>query len=136
MAPEETAKMKAAITVARILLGLVFFVFGLNGFLHFMPNPPPLPAAGEFFVALMKSGYMLPLIFGTQVIGGALLLVGVAVPFALTILAPIIVGILGFHYFLSPVPAQIVIALVVTLLELILAWRHRAAFAPLFGGRR
>lgn len=126
--------MKAAITVVRILLGLVFFVFGLNGFLHFMPNPPPLPAAGEFFVALIKSGFMLPLIFGAQVIGGALLLIGVAVPFALVILAPIIVSILGFHFFLSPVPQQIVIALVVTALELILAWYHRAAFAPLFRG--
>jgi putative oxidoreductase len=128
--------MKTAISVARILLGLVFFVFGLNGFLHFMPNPPPLPAAGDFFGALFKTGYMLPLIFATQVAGGALLLVGVAVPFALVILAPVIVNILGFHYFLSPVPAQIVIALFVTVLEVILAWYHRAAFVPLFRGAR
>ena len=128
--------MNTAITVARILLGLVFLVFGLNGFLHFMPTPPPPPAAGEFFVALVKTGYMLPLIFGTQVIGGALLLIGVAVPFALVILAPVIVNILGFHYFLSPVPAQIVIALIVTLLEVILALYHRATFVPLFRGAR
>lgn len=128
--------MKAAITVVRILLGLVFFVFGLNGFLHFMPNPPPLPAAGDFFGALIKTGYMLSLIFATQVVGGALLLVGVAVPFALVILAPVIVNILAFHYFLSPVPGQIVMAVVVTLLELILAWHHRAAFVPLFRSAR
>ena len=128
--------MKSGITAARILLGLVFFVFGLNGFFHFMPNPPPLPAAGDFFGALFKTGYMLPLIFGTQVIGGALLLVGVAVPFALVVLAPVIVNILAFHCFLSPVPAQIVIALVVTVLELILAWHYRAGFVPLFRGAR
>ena len=128
--------MKTGITVVRILLGLVFFAFGLNGFLHFIPNPPPLPAAGDFFAALFKTGYMLPLIFTTQVVGGALLLIGVAVPFALVILAPVIVNILAFHYFLSPVPAQIVPALVVTLLQLILAWHYRAAFVPLFRGAR
>lgn len=126
--------MKTAFAIARILLGLVFFVFGLNGFLHFMPTPPPLPAAGEFFGALFKTGYMIPLIFATQIIGGALLLIGVAVPFALVILAPVIVNILGFHFFLSPEPAQIVTALVVTTLEIILALYHRAAFVPLFRG--
>jgi uncharacterized membrane protein YphA (DoxX/SURF4 family) len=124
--------MKTAITAARILLGLVFFVFGLNGFLHFIPNPPPPAAAGEFFGAMIKSGYMIPLIFAAQVTGGALLLIGVAVPFALVILAPVIVNIVAFHFFLSPEPAQIVIALVVALLEIILALYHRASFAPLF----
>jgi putative oxidoreductase len=126
--------MKTAITAARILLGLVFFVFGLNGFLHFIPNPPPPAAAGEFFGAMIESGYMIPLIFAAQVTGGALLLIGVAVPFALVILAPVIVNIVAFHFFLSPEPAQIVIALVVALLEIILALYHRAAFAPLFRG--
>jgi putative oxidoreductase len=124
--------MKVAVTIARILLGLVFFVFGLNGFLHFMPNPPPTPAAGAFFGAMIQTGYMFTLIFVPQVLGGALLLLGVAVPFALVILAPDIVNIVCFHIFLSPVPAQLVIALVVVALEAFLAWHHRAAFAPLF----
>lgn len=124
--------MKTAVTVARILLGLVFFVFGLNGFLHFMPNPPPTPPAGAFFGALFATGYMFALIFGTQVVGGALLLLGVAVPFALVILAPVIVNIIGFHLFLSPVPMQIAIASVVSVLEAFLAWHYRHAFAPLF----
>ena len=126
--------MKTLVIIARVLLGLVFFVFGLNGFLHFMPNPPPTPAAGEFFGALIRTGYMFFLIFGSQVLGGALLLLGVAVPFALVILAPAIVNILAFHLYLSPVPAQLVIAFIVAALELFLAWYHRAAFAPLFGG--
>ena len=124
--------MRAVITVARILLGLVFFVFGLNGFLHFMPNPPPAPPAAQFFGALFATGYMIPIIFATQVVGGALLLLGVAVPFALVILAPVIVNILAFHCFLSPEPAQIVTALIVTALEAMLAWHYRAAFMPLF----
>jgi uncharacterized membrane protein YphA (DoxX/SURF4 family) len=128
--------MRIAVIIARTLLGLVFLIFGLNGFLHFIPNPPPAPAVGDFFKALFATGYMLKLIFGTQVIGGALLLLGVAVPFALTILAPVIVNIIAFHFYLSPHPSEIVIALVVAGLELFLAWYYRAAFAPLFSPPR
>ncbi|MGC1400836.1 hypothetical protein [Candidatus Binatus sp.] len=124
--------MRIAVIVARVLLGLLFFVFGLNGFLHFMPNPPPTPAAGAFFGALIATRYMFFLIFGTQVLGGALLLIGVAVPFALVLLAPVIVNILFFHIFLSP--DLLPMALLVAALELFLAWYYRAAFAPLFGG--
>jgi putative oxidoreductase len=126
--------MKIAVTVARILLGVVFFVFGLNGFLHFMPNPPPTPAAGAFFGALIATHYMFSLIFAPQVIGGALLLLGVAVPFALVILAPVVANILCFHIFLSP--DLLPVALVVAALELFLAWYYRAAFAPLFSAPR
>jgi uncharacterized membrane protein YphA (DoxX/SURF4 family) len=124
--------MRIAVTVARILLGLVFFVFGLNGFLHFMPNPPPTPAAGAFFGALIGTGYMFGLIFGAQVLGGLLLLVNVAVPFALVLLAPVIVNIIAFHIYLSPVPMQLAIAFIVAALELVLVWYYRANFAPLF----
>ena len=124
--------MRTVVTVARILLGLIFFVFGLNGFLHFMPNPPPTPPAADFFGALIRTGYMFMLIFGTQVLGGALLLLNVAVPFALAILAPVIVNIVAFHLYLSPVPMQLAIALLVTAFEAILAWHYREVFAPLF----
>jgi uncharacterized membrane protein YphA (DoxX/SURF4 family) len=124
--------MRIVVIVARILLGLVFFVFGLNGFLHFMPNPPEPPAADAFFGALAGTGYMFALIFGTQVIGGAILLLGVAVPFALVILAPVVVNIVAFHVFLSP--ALLPMAIVVAALEAILAWHYREVFAPLFRG--
>jgi putative oxidoreductase len=124
--------MRIVVTVARYLMGLLFFVFGLNGFLHFMPNPPPTAAAAQFFGALFATQYMIPLIFITQVIGGALLLLGMAVPFALVILAPVIVNIVLFHVFLSP--DLIVLAIVVAAIEVLLAWHYRAAFAPLFGG--
>ena len=104
--------MKIVLIVARLLLGLVFLVFGLNGLLHFMPNPPEPPAADAFFLALYGTGYMFALVFGTQVIGGALLILGVAVPFALAILAPVIVNIIAFHLFLAPagLPVAIVVA--------------------------
>ncbi len=123
--------MRIVLVVARLLLGLVFLIFGLNGLLHFMPNPPEPPPAGAFFGALYGTGYMFVLIFGTQIIGGALLILGTAVPFALAVLAPVIVNIFAFHLFLAP--AGLPVAIVVAALEVILAWHHRAAFAPLFG---
>ena len=122
--------MRVAVIIARLLLGLVFFVFGLNGLFHFMPNPPPPPPAADFFGALIKTGYMMFLIFTPQILGGALLMLGIAVPFALTILAPVVVNIVFFHIYLSP--GLLPMALVVAAFELFLAWYYRAAFAPLF----
>ncbi|HUY26676.1 MAG TPA: DoxX family membrane protein [Candidatus Binataceae bacterium] len=123
--------MKIATTIVRVLLGLIFTIFGLNGFLHFLPNPPMPDAAIHFFGALYATRYMLPLMFAAQVIGGVLLVAGIFVPLALVILAPIVVNIIFFHMFLAP--GGLPLALVVTLFELFLAWRHRAAFNPLFG---
>jgi uncharacterized membrane protein YphA (DoxX/SURF4 family) len=122
--------MRIVAIIARTLLGLVFFVFGLNGLHPFMQNPPAPPAAAAFFGALLATHYMFFLIFGTQVLGGALLLLGIAVPFALTILAPVIVNILFFHSFLSP--DLLPMALLVAAFEVFLAWYYRSAFAPLF----
>jgi uncharacterized membrane protein YphA (DoxX/SURF4 family) len=120
--------------IARILLGLVFFVFGLNGFFHFIPQPKSMPEKiGAFFGGLMQTGYMLPLIFGTQVTGGALLLMNRFVPLALALLAPVIVNILAVHIFLEP--SGLPIAIVVLVLELYLAWAYRNAFCPMLHAR-
>jgi uncharacterized membrane protein YphA (DoxX/SURF4 family) len=91
--------MKIVTIIARILLGLAFVVFGLNGFLHFIPGPPPPPdsPAGQFFAAVTTSGFIKP-IFALQFIGGLLVLLGIFVPLGLTILAPIIVNILLFPH--------------------------------------
>jgi uncharacterized membrane protein YphA (DoxX/SURF4 family) len=93
--------MNVAIVTARILLGSIFVAFGLNGFLHFLPQPPVPEAAGAFFGALAATGYMLPLIFGAQLVGGGLVLAGM-VPLGVAILAPVIVNIVFFHLFLAP----------------------------------
>jgi uncharacterized membrane protein YphA (DoxX/SURF4 family) len=116
-------------TVARVLLGLVFFVFGLNGFLHFLPQPPPPTGALAFMGGLASTGYFFPLLTATEVIGGALLLAGF-VPIALTLLAPIIVNIVAFHAFLAPGNWPVVGIVLVS--EIYLAIVNRAAFAPLF----
>jgi putative oxidoreductase len=127
--------MKSSIpkVILRSLLGLVFLVFGLNKFLHFIPNPPEPPAAMEFFGALFKTGYLFPLLASTEVISGGLLLTGMMVPFALVLLAPVIVNIFMFHFFLAP--AGLPVAMVLVVLEIVLAWMHREAYAPLFSGR-
>jgi uncharacterized membrane protein YphA (DoxX/SURF4 family) len=119
-------------TAARVLLGLVFFVFGLNGFLQFLPSPPLPDRAIAFFGGLAGSGYFLPLLKGTEVIAGALLLSNRFVTLALAVLAPIVVNIVAFHTFLTP-PAPL--AFGVLALELYLAWSYRAAFKPMLAAR-
>ena len=121
--------------IARILLGLVFFVFGLDGFFHFIPQPtePPSEPALSFAMGLLKSGYMFPLIKGTEVAVGALLLSNRFVALALVVIAPVIVNIFAFHAFLAP--SGIVIAGALVVLEVYLAWVHRSAYRPLFSSR-
>lgn len=121
------------IIAARVLLGLAFFVFGLNGFLHFLPQPPISGPPGEFLGAMIATGYLFPLLKGTEVVSGALLLSGRYVPLALTLLAPVLVNIILFHAFLEP--AMIGVPLVLLALEIFLAWSYRAVFRPMLAAR-
>ena len=116
-------------TAARLFLGLAFTVFGLNFFLHFLPMPPAPPRAAAFGGALFASGYLFPLLKVTEVVAGVLLLSNLFVPLALTVLAPIIVNIVGFHLFLPP--AGLGIPLAILAAEIFLAVTYRAAFAPM-----
>jgi uncharacterized membrane protein YphA (DoxX/SURF4 family) len=118
---------------ARILLGTVFFVFGLNGFLHFLPQPPLEGGAATMMGGLAAAGYMFPLLKGTEVLAGALLLSGRFVPLALAVLAPVLVNILAFHAFLAP--SGLGMAVVLVGLEVFLAWTYRDAFAPMLRSR-
>lgn len=118
---------------SRILLGLIFFVFGLNGFLQFLPAPEPSPNAAAFLGGLASVGYMFPLIKGTEVVAGALLLANRAVPLALVLLAPIAVNIAAYHLFVEPGLAMV--ALIAVLMGH-LAWVYRDHYAPLFSSKR
>lgn len=90
-------------TIMRIILGLAYFVFGLNGFLNFIPVPPNIPpAAVAFSTALFQTGYFFPFLKGTEVAFGLLLLLGFYVPLSLVVLAPITLNIVLFHFFLAP----------------------------------
>jgi putative oxidoreductase len=124
--------MKTVSTIARYLAGLIFLVFGLNGFLHFIPLPPPTGLAGQFMGALFASHYLV-LIFGVQVIGAVLLLANRFVPLALAILGPVIVNILAFHILMAP--SGLPPALVVTVLWGLIFVDVRSAFTSLFQSR-
>jgi hypothetical protein len=121
--------MKIAITIARVLLGLLFTVFGLNGFLHFIPMQTPPGLAGQYMGALFVSHYLV-IVFLLQIAGGLLLLINRFVPLALVLLGPVIVNILCFHVFLAP--AGLPMALFATVLWAVLFVRAFESFAPLF----
>ena len=121
--------MKYAFVIARVLLGLIFMVFGLNAFLHFFPNPPVPGLAGQFMGALLGSHYYV-IAFGTELIGGALLLSNRYVPLALTLLGPVIVNIVSFHMFLDS--ENMAPAIVVTVLWFVVFSQVRSSFAGLF----
>ena len=122
--------MKIAALIARILLGLIFVVFGLNGFLNFLNmGPMPTGLAGQFLGALAQSHYLF-VVAALQVVGGALLLVNRFVPLALVLLGPVIVNILLYHLLMAP--AGILLAIVVTILWVIVFLRHRQYFSGIF----
>jgi putative oxidoreductase len=122
--------VKMAAVVARILLGLIFIVFGLNGFFNFIPQPPMPPGdVLTFFKVLSTSGYMVP-IFALQVIGGVLLLAGRLVPLGITLLGPIVFNIFLVHALLAPAGRPL--AGFTALLWLLLLWFYRKYFASLF----
>ena len=122
--------MKILATIARYLLALIFIVFGLNGFLHFIPQPPPpSELAKQYFTVMFASHYLL-FVFGLQLIAGVLFLFPRTVPLALTIIGPVIVNILLFHALMDP--GGIVPGLVVTALWFVIFWQFRAAFFGIF----
>ena len=120
--------MKYAILIARVLLGIVFGVFGSNAFLHFIPTPPLQGQAGAFIGALIASGYIY-VVAMLQIVGGLLLLIGRFVPLGLALLGPVIVNIMLYHICLDP--SGLPVAIFVSLLALFLLWVYRDRFAVL-----
>lgn len=125
-----STKVKTISTTAvRSLLGLIYVVFGLNFFLHFLPIPPPpaTPGAAEGFMGgLFQAGYFFPMVKGLEVILGAFLLLNLFTPLALVILAPISLNILLFHAFLAP--ENIAISVVIILLQIYLFWAYQKSY--------
>lgn len=121
--------MRLIVPIARVLLGLVFVVFGLNFFLQFMPMPPMAGPAGAFAGALFATGYMFPLIKVTEIVGGLMLVSGRFVPLGLVLLAPIIVNIAAFHVFLTP--GEVGMSAVLVAIEAFLGWSYRDSFRGL-----
>lgn len=124
---EKNAKKIAL--VGRILLGAAFTVFGLNGFLNFMQPPPPSEAGGALLGAMAQSGYMFPLIKGTETVAGLMLLTGFRAPLALVLLMPIEINIVLFHLALDPSGTGL--PLVLLAITLGLAYYYRRSYGPL-----
>jgi putative oxidoreductase len=122
------SSVKTVLTIARYLLGFIFLTFGLNGFLHFIPMPPPTGIAGQFLGAIVASRLYV-VFFLLQGVSALLLLVNRYVPLALTILGAIVFNILCIHIFMAP--AGLPLALVVAILWLLTAWSVRSSFAPM-----
>jgi putative oxidoreductase len=134
MAPieKENPVMRTASKIARYLAGVIFLVIGLNGFLHFIPFPPPPGIAGQFMGALYVSHYLW-VIFAFQVIAGVLLLLNRYVPLAVAMLAPVLVNILTFHALMAP--SGLPLALFVSVLWTAIFIDVRPAFSGLFQSR-
>ncbi|HEX4164792.1 MAG TPA: hypothetical protein VHZ55_04900 [Bryobacteraceae bacterium] len=124
--------MRTASVIARLLLGIIFLTFGLNGFLHFLPAPPPTGVTAQFFGAIFASGFWV-VIFLLQIIPAVLLLMNRYVPLALTLLGPMIVNIFFVHLLMAP--SGMPLALLVTILWIIVYVGVRSAFAGLFQQR-
>ena len=124
--------MRTVSAIARYLAGVIFLVFGLNGFLNFIPLPPPEGVAAQFMGALFVSHY-LAVIFDVQIIAAVLLLVNRYVPLAVAVLAPVIVNILSFHVLMAP--SGLPLALFVAVLWAVIFVDVRPAFAALFQAR-
>lgn len=121
--------MKIAALIARILLGLIFLVFGSNVFIHFIPMQPMPGTAGQFATALYVSHYVI-VVGLLELIPAILLLINRYVPLALTLLAPVIVNIFFFHVFMAP--SGLPMAIIVVILWIIVFIRVKSAFAGLF----
>jgi putative oxidoreductase len=119
--------MKIVAIIARILLGLMFLVFGLNPFLKFLPMPPLEGVWGQFLGALVVSRYVW-FVGAVQVISGALFLIGRYVPLAIALSGPVVANIIVYHLTMQHSGAQP--AVLATICWVILFWHYRASFAP------
>jgi uncharacterized membrane protein YphA (DoxX/SURF4 family) len=127
---EKRKEMKIVALIARILLGLIFLVFGMNGFLHFIPmGQMPSGTAGQFLGALFQSHYLY-VVSALQVAGGVLLLVNRYVPLGLVLLGPVIVNILLYHVLMDR--SGLPLAIVVVILWAIVALRQRQYLSGIF----
>ena len=118
------------VTTARIIFGLAFLIFGLNGFFSFMPTPAPSAQMGEMLGAFAKTGYFFPMIKSIETICGLLILSNFLVPLGVILIAPILVGITSLHLFLDPQGIPMMIFL--HLLHAFLIWGYWNYFKSIF----
>ncbi len=121
--------MRRALQILCAIYGAFWLVFGLNGFLHFFPVPEPTEQGADFMAALETAGYVLPLVYGSQIAAGLILLSGRSIPLALLILAPVVGHIVLYDFFLNP--AGLTIGIIIMAIYLLLLYAYRKRFVPL-----
>jgi uncharacterized membrane protein YphA (DoxX/SURF4 family) len=131
--PAPKSKLRYVTIVARLLLALIFLPAGAMYFLGMMPEPkePPPPAAMDFAMAMMKTGYLFQLVKAVELTAGVLFLINRFVPLALVLLAPVAVNICLFNLKLAPGISGVVTCVIIIVLWVYLAWAYRATFRPL-----
>ncbi|MBB6112198.1 hypothetical protein [Mucilaginibacter lappiensis] len=122
--------MKIAVIIGRSLLGLIYVLFGLSFFFHFI-KIPAMPLAGrEFQGALLKSGYFFQFLKITEITCGAFLLINRYTAFFLVIISPVTLNIFLFHVFLSPPGLTFVIMMLA--INLFLGYAYRKYYHSVF----
>jgi putative oxidoreductase len=129
MSPLKGETMKIAVLISRILLGLIFVLFGVNGYLNFLHAPMPTGQAGQYMGVMFGSFYMY-FVSLVQLVGGVILLSGQFIPLALVLLGPVLVNILLFH--ISFQPSGLPPGILSTVLWFIIFFGYRRAFAGIF----
>lgn len=124
---------KLAPKIARYVLGLAFFVFGGAGLFNLFPAPPDMPAALQAFTnAITATGYFVPVLKSIEVLCGLLLLIGIAPPLMLVILAPISIHILLVHVFLTPGLQNLILPVIIIIAHVTAAMGYWHLYRPLF----
>jgi putative oxidoreductase len=127
--------MKTVSTILRVVLGLIYVIFGLNYYLHFIPIQMPTEGPiAAFMGGLAAAPYMWHLVKATEIIGGLLLLSGSYVPLALTVLFPITVNIFLFHTTMTPI-SEAVMAIAIMIFHVILLFSFKSSFAGILDGK-
>lgn len=121
--------MRNLVSAFRVIYGTFWLIFGLNGFWHFFPIPQPAEQGAAFMAALESAGYVMPMVYGSQIVAGMLLLLGRYMPLALLILAPIVGNIVLYDAFLNP--HGLVIGMIIMAIYLVLLYAQRKRFMPL-----
>lgn len=125
--------MNVAVAICRVLLGLVFTIFGLNGFFHFIPQPPPASPTGVQYMTVLSVTHYFSLVFLVEVIAGILLLAGRFIPLALAMLAPVLANIVLYHSLMDP--KGLPVALFAVVLWAVVFYRFRLSFSGIAAAR-
>ncbi len=123
--------MKTLTVISRLVLGIIYLVFGLDYFLHFIPyQPAHTGAAAALKNGLMEAGYIYPMMKTIQMVGGISLIVNRYTPFSAVVLFPISLNVFLFHTILAP--SAWLMGVLLLLPNLFLGYAYRKYYSGMF----